>query len=96
MACRSCQLQIESNLCEVCRTLSVEKPAEMPATCERCQAPLADASKEQGICRLCLALLNTVRENRWFFGAHIEWERENIQLAKKKCELMGTGGPAFL
>jgi len=38
-------------------------------------------------------MLDAVRENRWFFRAHVEWEQENIQLARKKMELMGIVSP---
>lgn len=92
MACRLCQLQIESSLCEVCRCLTEEKLPEVPAACEHCGFPIQHPAAADGLCQLCKDLLRVAQSSFWLVRAHNQWEQENILLARRKWELMGTGG----
>jgi hypothetical protein len=94
MACERCQIETTSTLCEVCRYLDEETHPEFSALCNNCGAPLASNVEGEVLCSVCSTLLQTVRESRWLFRSHVEWEQENINLARKKSELMGTGGSA--
>ncbi len=96
MACKKCHIETQSEFCDVCQHLSEDGHPEMPLDCGNCGAPLAKRVEGDVLCRVCSALLQTVRESRWLFRMHVEWEQENIQMARKKAELMGTGGPAML
>ncbi len=96
MACRLCQLQIDSTLCEICRFLVEEELPKLPPACENCGFPIDNAADSDDLCQLCTALLKTVQGNEWLLLSHAEWEQENIQLARRKWELLGTGGSAAL
>jgi hypothetical protein len=96
MACNRCQIETTTNLCGVCRYLDEETHPEFPAMCNNCGAPLASKVEGEVLCSVCTTLFQTVRESRWLFRSHVDWEQENIKMARKKSELMGTGGPALL
>ena len=96
MACKQCQIETTSTLCEVCRCLAEEAHPEFPAVCNNCGAPLASKVAGELLCSVCTTLFQAVRASRWLFRSHVEWEQENIKMARKKAELMGTGGPAFI
>lgn len=96
MPCRLCQLQIEANLCDVCRFLTEEKLPEVPASCEYCGFPIWHPAASDGLCQLCADLLEVVQSSVWLVRAHNRWEQENILLARRKWELMGAGGPSVL
>jgi hypothetical protein len=44
------------------------------------------------LCQLCIDMLQTLRNRVWFVQAHMEWERENMFLARLKLKLLGQGG----
>ena len=97
MACRSCQLQIEATLCQVCRYLSEMLHPEKPVTCRNCRGPITNPAKtgslcQRRLCQLCRVLLQVVRGNQWLASAHAEWVRENFVLARRKQEMLGQGG----
>jgi uncharacterized Zn finger protein (UPF0148 family) len=96
MACVRCQIETTSTLCEVCRYLVEETHLELTAACDQCGAPLTSSVEGEILCNACTAMFQAVRESRWLFRSHVEWEQENIRMARKKSELMGTGGPAFM
>jgi hypothetical protein len=96
MACNRCQIETTLTLCEVCRYLDEETHPELSAECNNCSAPLASNVEGEILCNVCTTLFQIVRESRWMFRSHVEWEQENIKMARKKAELMGTGGPAFI
>ena len=92
MACRLCHLEMESTLCEVCRFLTeevLEIRKQLPAFCEYCGAPIANPAEADGFCQLCGTLIRTVWRNAWFARVQSEWARENIELAKRKRDLIG-------
>ena len=93
MACRLCQLPIESTRCEVCRFLTEEELPIVPAACDQCGFPIENAGEADGLCHLCAALFDAVQHSCWLVRAHDAWEQENILLARRKWELTGTGGP---
>ena len=95
MACRLCQLEIAMDLCEVCKYLTEEDLPVLPSTCRSCGAPIGKPSEWEVHCQVCRALLKNVRENEWFVRAHAEWEKENIQFARLKQELLGQGGSSI-
>lgn len=94
MACRLCRLEIDTTLCEVCRFLTEAKLPELPATCENCGFPIDNPAESGSLCQLCTALLKAVQGSGYLLRAHAEWEQENILLARRKWELLGTGGSA--
>jgi hypothetical protein len=61
----------------------------LSAICGYCGFPIANPSECETFCKLCRALEANLRRNPWFVIAHAEWERENIQLARLKRELLG-------
>ena len=96
MACRLCHLEIEATLCEVCRYLTEEAqpPPEQPVSfCQYCDAPIANPGQGEGYCELCGALIRIIWRNGWLNRAHEEWEEENIELARRKRELLGQEYP---
>lgn len=92
MACRSCQLETEASLCQVCQYLAGDGSSELPAACAQCGVPIASPQETGRLCRVCRALLTVLRKSDWFAGAHAEWEQENIRLAVRKRELLGQQG----
>ncbi len=92
MACRLCQLPIDSTLCEICRFLTEEELPKLPAACEQCGFPIDDPAETAGLCHLCTAVLQAAQNSLWMVRAHDQWDLENILLARRKWELMGTGG----
>lgn len=94
MACARCQIETTSTLCKICQYIDEELHLELTSACSNCGAPLAIRIEGEVLCHACTAMFQAVRESRWLFRSHVEWEQENIQMARKKAELMGTGGPA--
>ncbi len=88
MACKSCGLPTKDDLCEACQSIEDSAP-EHPSICLNCNAPLAAPALQDGLCRVCAAMSQIIRGNRWLLRAHFEWERENSKLAELKKELMG-------
>ncbi len=92
MACRLCQVEIDSTLCEVCRFLTEDELPELPVLCENCGFPIDNPAESDDLCQVCTGLMKTVQGNGYLVRAHVEWEQENILLARRKWELLGTGG----
>ena len=97
MACRLCQLEIGADICEVCRYLNDETaPSALEAVCGYCDAPIAGGDSSAIFCQACAAMLDTIRSKDWFVRAQVEWEQENMQLARRKAEMLGKNGPPVL
>ncbi|MBI2815596.1 MAG: hypothetical protein HYX72_01525 [Acidobacteria bacterium] len=94
MACKLCQIPIDDVLCNVCRCLVEEDLPTVPRVCDHCGYPVDNPADT--LCRLCTALLVVIENSTWLMRSHDQWQHENLLLAKRKWELMGTGGSSLL
>ena len=88
MACTRCGLNSRGTLCEVCCYLTEEEPQKLVPVCDYCGIPIFTPAPEVRLCQICRELLIVAGTREWFTRAHVEWEQENVALARIKQNLM--------